>query len=81
MGAALAVCFPVDGKEEEQKNNNKDEQKYSVNESICNALEKEIQRDPGNRGIKNLHIPGQLYKACSSLIKAKNVVIMTGYVT
>ena len=61
--------------EEKKKDND-----GSVDETICNALEKEIQRDPGNRGIKNLHIPGQLYKACSSLIKAKNVVIMTGYV-
>ena len=92
MGAEAQRCCGMISEGNDTKNENeekkrllhqkkgKKQQVNSVNEEICNELEKLIQRDPGKRGIKNLHIPGQLYKACSSLISTKNVVIMTGYV-
>ncbi|XP_078090610.1 D-glutamate cyclase, mitochondrial isoform X2 [Mustelus asterias] len=45
------------------------------------ALDKLIQQDPGNRGIKHLLIENQLLKACLSLSHAKSVLITTGFPT
>eukprot|EP01084_Bolivina_argentea_P261519 441966_1 len=48
-------------------------------EQTCHQLDKLIQRDPGKRGIENLHIPGELKGAVLTLFNAKHVIIATGF--
>lgn len=43
------------------------------------AIEEVVQRDEGNRGIKFLCIPNELYHASDALIKANKVAIITGF--
>ncbi|XP_072895492.1 D-glutamate cyclase, mitochondrial isoform X1 [Hemitrygon akajei] len=45
------------------------------------ALERLLQQDPGDRGIKHLFIEDQLLKASLSLSHAKSVLITTGFPT
>ncbi|XP_059817087.1 D-glutamate cyclase, mitochondrial isoform X5 [Hypanus sabinus] len=45
------------------------------------ALERLMQQDPGDRGIKHLFIEDQLLKASLSLSHAKSVLITTGFPT
>jgi len=42
-------------------------------------LEAIIQEDPGERGIKHLHIPGELLAAAEDLVRSKAVAIITGF--
>lgn len=44
-----------------------------------NKLEQVIQDDPGNRGIKPLHKPGELVRAALRLSCAKSIAIVTGF--
>ena len=46
---------------------------------IINKLESIVQRDEGKRGIKELIIPGELYRSALTLMESKNVAIITGF--
>ena len=44
-----------------------------------NELENVIQDDPNNRGIKHLHLPGELLKAALTLSHCRSVGITAGF--
>ncbi len=46
---------------------------------IINKLETIVQRDEGKRGIKELILPGDLYRSALTLMDSKNVAIITGF--
>lgn len=70
-------------KNEEIKIDNKNEEIKIENNQIkikINQIEERIQKDEGNRGIKQLLLPiGELYNAANSLITKKRIAIITGF--
>lgn len=51
----------------------------SVRQLISQA-EEIVQRDEGGRGIKDIFLPpGELFKSAEEMLKAKNIVIVTGF--
>ena len=47
---------------------------------LVSQAEEIIQRDEGNRGIKDIFLPpGELFKSAEAMLKANNVVIATGF--
>jgi len=51
----------------------------SAAEQFVNSVESIIQRDEGNRGIKDLFQKGELYNAAKSLLTSNTVAIITGF--
>ncbi|XP_032820967.2 D-glutamate cyclase, mitochondrial isoform X2 [Petromyzon marinus] len=49
--------------------------------SAVHALERHVQLDPGSRGIKHLHVPGELLRAALSLSHSRSVLLITGFPT
>ncbi|XP_061424588.1 D-glutamate cyclase, mitochondrial isoform X1 [Lethenteron reissneri] len=49
--------------------------------SAVHALERHVQLDPGSRGIKHLHVPGELLHAALSLSHSRSVLLITGFPT
>ena len=46
---------------------------------VINSLEAVIQRDEGGRGIGQIVVKGELVSAAQTLLKSKNVAIITGF--
>ena len=46
---------------------------------VVHLLEQRIQRDEGNRGIKDIALEGELFAAASELLTSKKVAIITGF--
>lgn len=58
----------------------KEEKEKSIILSKINEIEERIQRDEGNRGIKEILLPqGELYNAAKSLLPKKRIAIITGF--
>ena len=51
----------------------------SIIRNTISKIESIVQRDDGNRGIKELIVNEELYNSTISLINCKNVAIITGF--
>lgn len=46
---------------------------------VINAIESIIQRDEGDRGIKDIFLKGELYSSAEAVLKCNSIVIITGF--
>jgi hypothetical protein len=61
------------------RGNHSSHQKDISAAAIIGRIEERVQRDEGKRSIKELILPGELSLAASDCLKARNIVIITGF--
>jgi hypothetical protein len=51
----------------------------SSQQLVVDSVESIIQRDEGNRGISDIFLKGELYKAARSILPCSSIIIITGF--